>query len=58
MRMSVKVNNNQDPYIINKNLGAPLQIDAFDLPSKNADGQAVIGLTIERNAKFLLSFTS
>ena len=47
--MSVKVSNNQDPYIINKNLGAPLQIDADDLPGKNADGQAVIELTVEQN---------
>ena len=50
--MSVKVSNNQDPYIINKNLGAPLQIDADDLPGKNADGQAVIELTVEQKYAF------
>ena len=40
--MSVKGSNNQDPYIINKNLGVPLQIESSDLPGKNADGQPVI----------------
>jgi len=40
--MSVKVSHNQDPYIINKNLGAPLQIDAGDLPGKNADGKRLL----------------
>ena len=50
--MSVKVSHNQDPYIINKNLGAPLQIDADDLPGKNADGQAVIELTVEQKYAF------
>ena len=32
--MSVKGSNNQDPYIINKNLGVPLQIESSDLPGK------------------------
>ena len=50
--MSVKGSNNQDPYIINKNLGVPLQIESSDLPGKNADGQPVVELTVEQKYVF------
>ncbi|HHZ93608.1 TPA: hypothetical protein EYN65_24525, partial [Candidatus Poribacteria bacterium] len=50
--MNEKASNYQDPYIINKNLGLPLQIGSSDLPSENADGQPVIELTVEQKYVF------
>jgi hypothetical protein len=41
-----------DPYVVDKNLGQKLQLSPGDLPSTNADGEAVVELTQEQKYLF------
>ncbi len=45
-------NNGLRPYIMDKNLGAAVNLDAIDLPTTNADGLPVIELTTEQKYLF------
>ena len=40
------------PYIVDKNLGTHVDLEAIDLPQKNADGKPVIPLTAEQKYLF------
>lgn len=49
---STTANNGLRPYIMDKNLGAAVNLDAIELPTTNADGLPVIELTTEQKYLF------
>ena len=43
---------NLEPFLFDKNLGAPMQVEPGDLPQTNADGRPIIPLTAEQKYLF------
>jgi hypothetical protein len=50
--MTLQTHDTPRPYILDKNMGAPLDPDSYTLPQTNADGKPIIDLTPEQKYIF------